>query len=303
MCTAMSFTAQAHFFGRTLDLDYHHEESVCIMPRRYPLVFRRSGILHRHFAMIGTAYVADGYPLYYDATNEHGLSMAGLRFAGCAHYPQECDGKDNIAPFELIPWVLSQCRAVPEARALLERTNLAAIPFSDALPLTPVHWLLDDQHGSLVLEPTPDGMMLYENHTRVLTNSPSLPAQLAALARCEAVGTKEALPGGYDSTSRFVRAACVREACAGWVDSEDAAPHFIRLLETAAVPQGIIRTEDGKPHFTQYISCCNADTGVYHYITYGDSLPRAVALHHAELDGDALSTYPMISRWGPAYQN
>ena len=139
MCTAMSFTAQAHFFGRTLDLDYHHEESVCIMPRRYPLVFRRSGILHRHFAMIGTAYVADGYPLYYDATNEHGLSMAGLRFAGCAHYPQECDGKDNIAPFELIPWILGQCATVAEAESLLRRINFLCENFSQELQIGRAH--------------------------------------------------------------------------------------------------------------------------------------------------------------------
>lgn len=25
-----------------------------------------------HFAMVGMAYIADGYPLYYDATNEKG---------------------------------------------------------------------------------------------------------------------------------------------------------------------------------------------------------------------------------------
>ena len=121
MCTAMSLTAQQHYFGRTLDLDYRHEEKVIIMPRRYPMPFCRAGTLYRHFSMIGTAHAPDGVPLYYDATNEHGLSMAGLRFVGCAHYPQERDGFDNIAPFELIPWVLGQCRTVDEAKQLLLR--------------------------------------------------------------------------------------------------------------------------------------------------------------------------------------
>ena len=31
----------------------------------------------RHYAIIGMAHLAGGYPLYYDATNEAGLSMAG----------------------------------------------------------------------------------------------------------------------------------------------------------------------------------------------------------------------------------
>ena len=62
-------------------------------------------------------------------------------------------------------------------------------------------------------------------------------------------------------------------------------------------------TEEGKPHYTQYTSCCNADAGVYYYTTYDDPVPRAVALSHAELDGDALDCYPMISRWEAVYQN
>lgn len=303
MCTAMSFTAQQHYFGRTLDLDYRHEENVIIMPRRYPVPFRRAGTLHQHFAMIGIAYAPDGMPLYYDATNEHGLSMAGLRFAGCAHYPQERDGYDNIAPFELIPWVLGQCQTVEEAKQLLQRVNLAAIPYSDTLPLMPMHWQLDDRQESLTIEPTPDGLMLRENNTRVLTNSPSLPAQLAALARCEAVGTDDALPGGCDSTSRFVRVSSVRAACPSHGDEAAAVPHFFRLMQSAAVPRGMVCTEEGKPHYTQYTSCCNADAGVYYYTTYDDPVPRAVALSHAELDGDALDCYPMISRWEAVYQN
>lgn len=36
--------------------------------------------------MIGMAYVADDYPLYYDAVNEKGLGMAGLNFVGNAKY-------------------------------------------------------------------------------------------------------------------------------------------------------------------------------------------------------------------------
>ena len=40
--------------------------------------------------MIGMAYVAEDYPLYYDAVNEKGVGMAGLNFVGNAVY-QEVD--------------------------------------------------------------------------------------------------------------------------------------------------------------------------------------------------------------------
>ena len=108
--------------------------------------------IKNHYAMIGMAFVTDEYPLYYDATNEKGLSMAGLNFPGNAEYKPYCALKDNVAPFELIPWVLGQCATVREARELLGRTNLLRHAFSPELPLTPLHWLLADREECVVLE-------------------------------------------------------------------------------------------------------------------------------------------------------
>ena len=70
------------------------------------------------------AYVVDGYPLYYDGVNEKGLAMAGLNFVGNACYQKTVAGKDTIAQFEFIPWVLGQCATIQETRALLQRINL-----------------------------------------------------------------------------------------------------------------------------------------------------------------------------------
>ena len=50
-----------------------------------------------HYAMIGMAYVADDYPLYYDAVNEKGLGMAGLNFVGNAKYQDVQTGRENVA--------------------------------------------------------------------------------------------------------------------------------------------------------------------------------------------------------------
>ena len=145
MCTAVSFLTEHHYFGRNLDLEFSYNETVTVTPRNYPFRFRRMGDRPTHFAMIGMAYVADGYPLYYDAVNEKGLCMAGLNFPGNAVYLPEAEGKDNVAPFEFIPWVLGQCATVAEAKALLAGINLAAINFSDQLPASPLHWIISDR--------------------------------------------------------------------------------------------------------------------------------------------------------------
>ena len=130
MCTAAVYKTKDHYFGRNLDFDISYGEKIAITPRNYTFSFRKVKDLESHYAMIGMATVVGGYPLYYDATNEKGLSMAGLLFAGNAVFQPEAEGKDNVTPFEFIPWILGQCADLKETKALLEKMNLVNIPFS-----------------------------------------------------------------------------------------------------------------------------------------------------------------------------
>ena len=178
MCTAINYKTKDHYFGRNLDLEYTYQETVAVTPRNYSFRFRNVGEMATHYAMIGMAYVVDGYPLYYEATNEKGVSAAGLLFAGNAHYPGMAEGKDNIPPFEFIPWLLAQCKNMQEVRKLLERVNLVNHSFSEELPLTPMHWMISFNEESLVVEAMEDGLHVYENPVGVLTNNPPFPMQL-----------------------------------------------------------------------------------------------------------------------------
>lgn len=108
MCTAATYKTKDHYFGRNLDLEYSYDETVTVSPRNYPFHFRKVNDLMQHYAMVGMAYVVEDYPLYYDATNEKGLSMAGLYFPGNAHYKPEVREMNNVTTFELIPWILGQ---------------------------------------------------------------------------------------------------------------------------------------------------------------------------------------------------
>ena len=74
----------------------------------------------------------------------------------------EIKGKINLAPYEIIPFILAKCRNLNEVRALLSETEIIALPFSDNLPLSPLHWHIADKSGSLVLEKTADdGIISY----------------------------------------------------------------------------------------------------------------------------------------------
>lgn len=85
MCTSLTLTTNAFYFGRNLDLEYDFGQRVVITPRNYPFKFRKVGELRSHYAMIGMATVhainpnsddmqeRTGYPLYAEAANEKGL--------------------------------------------------------------------------------------------------------------------------------------------------------------------------------------------------------------------------------------
>ena len=178
MCTAATYKTEDFYFGRTLDYEFSYGETVTVTPRNFRLEFRHMGVTERHFAFIGMAHVADNYPLYYDAVNEKGLCIAGLNFVGNAHYRECREGKDNLAQWELIPWIMARCASVSEAKALLARINLTAEPFAPNLPTAQLHWIISDKSGSITLESVSDGIFVYDNPVGVLTNNPPFPIQL-----------------------------------------------------------------------------------------------------------------------------
>ena len=110
--------------------------------------------------MIGIAHMAGDYPLYYDAVNEKGLGMAGLNFPGNAVYSKVQTGKDNIAQFEFIPWILGQCANVQEARVLLSHINLVDTPFNEKYPVSPLHWILADKEEAITIESVQEGLKI-----------------------------------------------------------------------------------------------------------------------------------------------
>ena len=324
MCTAISLKTRDFYFGRNLDLDYSYEETVTVTPRNYPFSFRTMGHIEQHYAMIGMAYVVEEYPLYYDATNEKGVSMAGLLFSGNAYYPEEKEGMDNISPFEFIPWILAQCGNMQEVRVLLEKILLANIHFSKELPLTPMHWMISYKEESIVVESQKSGLHVYENPIGVLTNNPSFPVQLWNLSNYMGLDNEPlentfakglqlkayskgmgalGLPGDVSSASRFVRAAFVRNNSVSEESEEESVGQFFHILTSVEQQRGCVQMDNGAYEVTQYSSCCNTEKGIYYYTTYGNRRINAVDMHRENLDGVRLRSYSLEDKESVNYQN
>ncbi len=311
MCTAICYRSNASYFGRNLDLDRGYGERVVITPRNYEIKMRRGNPIKSHYAMIGMATVVADYPLYYEATNEKGLSMAGLNFPENAFYPQYKEGKDNVAPFELIPWILAQCACIDEAKTLLGKINLVDIDFNNHLPSSPLHWMISDKKHSIVAEPLRNGLKIYNNPFEVLTNNPpfeyhyinvsnymglsighltsqfrkSIPMENYSLG-LGALG----LPGDYSSASRFTRALFVKENSVSEYNEKSNVNQFFHIMNSVAMPKGCVKGAEGF-EYTRYTSCCNADTGNYYYITYDNSEISSINLYNVDLTQSELYTY------------
>ncbi len=315
MCTAVTYKTNDFYFGRTLDYEYSYMEEVTITPRNYQFKFNEKEAINTHYAIIGMAYVAEDYPLYYEAINEKGLGIAGLNFVGNAHYNDPIEGKDNIAQFEFIPWILSQCETVKEAKKLIEKINITNTPFNKQLPLAQLHWIIADQNESITVESVQEGIKIYKNPVGVLTNNPTFDKQLFALNNYINLSNKTpenkfatdlelnkysrgmgaiGLPGDLSSQSRFVRASFVKMNSVSAEGENESVSQFFHILNSVDQQRGCCQLEDGKYEITIYTSCCNASKGIYYYTTYDNHQITAVDMHKEDLNINKLIRYPLI---------
>ena len=70
---------------------------------------------------------------------------------------------------------------------------------------------------------------------------------------------------------------------------------FFHILGAVEQQRGCCEVEPGAYEYTIYTSCCNATRGIYYYTTYDNHQITAVDLHRAELEGEALSSWPLVT--------
>lgn len=316
MCTAICYRSNASYFGRNLDLYRGYGERVVITPRNFEIKMCCEKTITSHYAMIGMACVVRDFPLYFEATNEKGLSMAGLNFPENAVYYDFAEGKDNVAPFEFIPWVLSRCSSIDEAKQLIGKMNLIKINFSDKLPLSPLHWMISDKKCSIVVEPLKDGLKIYDDPFEILTNNPPFEFHQINASNYMGMGIGGAvskfkenipmknyslgldalgLPGDFSSASRFIRALFVKEHSVSEHNEKSNVNQFFHILNSVSMPKGCVLAEEGF-EYTRYSSCCNIESGIYYYTTYDDFEIKSVNMQTVDLSSAKLYVYDVVGQ-------
>lgn len=239
----------------------------------------------------------------------------GTEFRRQCLLPEPQEDHDNIAQFEFIPWILSQCASVKEARVHLAQMVLTDTPFNEQFAPAQLHWILADKNECIVIEPMADGLHIYDNPVGVLTNNPPFPQQLFSLNNYMNLSPKQpqntfsadlplttysrgmgalGLPGDLSSASRFARVAFTKSNARSGASELESVSQFFHILGSVDQQRGCCEVSDGKYEITLYTSCCNADKGIYYYTTYENHQITAVDINRENLDrGDTFAGF----RW------
>lgn len=248
-----------------------------------------------------------------------------MNFEGPGHYFKAVDGKKNIAYFELIAYLLVNCATVKDVKKILKDAVITNDSFSDQYPAAVLHWIMSDKTGkSIVIESTESGLHVYDNPVNVLTNNPIFPAQLGKLSDyadvspaqpkntlapdvdldlySRGLGTHH-LPGGMDSSSRFVKVAfTLTHAPKGKSEVENVTNYF-HILHSVEQAKGLDEITPGSFEYTMYSDCMNLEKGILYFTTYDNNRITAVDMHKADLDADDLITYDLFTKQDIAYAN
>ncbi len=326
MCTAISLKSKKNFyFGRNLDLDYSFEYDVVVTPRNFEFNFRKEGNFRNKYAMFGMALVQNNTPLYFEAMNECGLSIAGLNFPWLAKYYDVDINKKNIAPFELIPYILGKFKNIDEVKSDLKSINIINEVFAPNFPNAPLHWIVTDSNeNSIVIETTNNGMNVYDNPYHVLTNSPSfdyhyfnmfnyqylsnqrainnLSQKLNLINISEGLGSF-GLPGDVSSPSRFVRA--VYNKFNAYIDDDENKNiiQFFNILTSVSMIKGTIATPNNKYESTLYSCCMDMNNMVYYYKTSNNISVNAFRIKDEYINSKQLTIHKLNSKNDIKYLN
>lgn len=313
MCTGISTFCNGHYFGRSLDISVSYPFEILVAPKDYQFPFFNHQ--NSHLSIIGMGIKKENYPFFFDGMNECGLGMAGLNFPNHAYYFKEKDVKKvNLAPYELIQYVLSSAKTLEEGKELLKDIHLIEKDDAFEMNTSPLHWLLADGKNAVVIENTEEGLKVYENPYHVLTNNPPFPYHYYNVTNYlnitpnypentfatslkltpNSVGLGGVgLPGDNSSPSRFVRAFYHLDHLELQTKDEVNANEFLHVLDSVIQVKGAAKDASGQDEFSAYASCISQKTMTYYVKTYENSQIQGVKMSPEMQNGKEILSFPL----------
>lgn len=314
MCTSLTLktNSNGNLMARTMDFAYYFGAVPIFIPRNFEWRSVTGKKFKGIFSFLGMGVKNDNYT-FCDGVNEKGLICATLYFPKMASYKKENRRKTyNLAPHEVVQWALSNFTTITEVKEACNQLNIVKEKFDLLGIILPLHWIFTDLSGkSIVVEPTNQGLIVYDNPIGVMTNSPEFCWHITNLNNFSGIRSKQStgittggiqleslsqgngawgLPGDFTSTSRFVKTVFLKES----IEIEDyenagieAAFH---ILEGVSIPKGCVVTSADSVNYTQFISVFSSEERALYFSLYNNRQINKVAL----LENDLNSAEPKI---------
>lgn len=318
MCTSLTYqtTTGDQFLARTMDFGFELGGRPVAIPRDHHFTGAvNDDGFDAPYSFVGTGRNLNGYVLI-DGVNEYGVSAAALYFAGQAHYnDQPTDGAINLAPHDVLMWILGNVKSTAELGERLSEINIvnAAAPLLNIV--VPLHWIISDRSGATyVLEPEEDGVHYLKNPVGVMTNTPDFEWHMKNLSNYVALQptphpdrqygdtTVKAfgpgsgalgMPGDYTSVSRFVRTVYMRQNTTAVDTDAEAVNALSHMLNSVEIPKGVKIKADGSADYTQYRAYMSMDEPAFYIQPYGDQTFTRVALTDDLMKADQPTEYAL----------
>ncbi len=253
-CTGIQLQTEDGTFvsGRTLEFGISFDIDIIVVPRNYEFVGHTTlgdgKKWKTKYASVGTI-IADNEVIL-DGINEKGLSAGSFYFPGFAKYSVTTSENQAISmsSSDITQWIVSQFATVDEVRAAIENDEVTISQvLTPGFPpeVQPFHFIVYDKRGkSLVVEPLNGKLVLYNNPTGAMANSPTFDWHMTNLRNYVALNPNNVppvsifgetfkplgqgsgmhgLPSDFTPPSRFIRAA---------VFSATAIPEKMRIKES-----------------------------------------------------------------------
>ncbi len=317
-CTGIQLQTKdgTYVSGRTLEFGIFFETSVVVVPRGYE--FTGATTLgdgkkwKTKYASVGTI-IADNEVIL-DGINEKGLSVGSFYFPGFAKYSVTTPQNQSISmsSSDITQWIVSQFATVEEVRHAIENNEVAISPvLTPGFPpeVQPFHFIVYDRSGkSLVIEPLDGKLVLYDNPTGAMANSPTFDWHLTNLRNYIALNPNNippvsifgksfkqlgqgsgmlGLPGDFTPPSRFVRATVFSATAIPSENAEKGILQVLHILNNFDIPVGVAReVHEGVIHsdYTMLTTARDSKNLRYYFKTYEDQTIKMVDLSKFDLD-------------------
>lgn len=290
MCTSFTYedTTAHHYLARTLDFPTTTPWHPLFLPRQHPWQPAVLAPRTTTFAILGAGRQSATTPttLLADALNERGLAVAELAFPGGTHYaPRPVFGHLNLAPQDVITWLLGEHATVADVATDLAAVSVVAKKRDDDQYVQPFHWLLSDTTGqTAVLEPTTLALHLQPNPSQILTNTPPLATQIRHLnawlhcsdttftsqtlaALRQAYWSHRPLPNRSVPTDRFIKMAVLRWGSRPLSNPTATITQILTWLAAVALPLDPTKRTQTNHNYTHYRSVFDLNDRQYTFIS------------------------------------